>query len=738
MTSARDSESTIVPTNEPAVAVPQDSGSNALPIGTAVHEFRIVALIGQGGFGIVYLARDESLDRMVALKEYMPSELAEREGTTTVKIRSQRHAETFEAGLRSFINEARLLAQFDHPSLVKVHRFFTANATAYMVMPYYKGITLKHALRNLDEQPGETWIKALLSQLLDALEIIHSHSCYHRDISPDNILMLEDGRPLLLDFGAARRVIGDRTRAFTVILKPGYAPIEQYAEDPEMKQGPWTDLYALASVLYLALTRKAPPPSIARVVNDRLVPLSRSLNGKYDDAFLRGLDAAMSVKPQDRPQSVAAFRRMLDPGDFPAALGAWAGSRHAAADSLPRTEPPHPFAEDAELQVEIIPTARPAEYTESTSVSPVADRSALAAHASGVVQRLREALTHVGLAVAAMLALATLIVLGISIHSATKDSAPQAAADTPVDPAPAPRPDSSASSSAAILSDRAPPAQAVTEPTPKVEQPIAKRSVADPFKGARATTEARVTTGSAAPGAEPKPRVDAKAPSVAASTPAPQAVVPSPPSVPTPASSRAAAGSRPEPPRQGAALPEARVEPLAKLAPAETTPKPPPVQIAKPSEAAVPLPQAPASQQKREADTDHKNASAPVNVVTAQPPAASVMPNRGGPLPVHKSALGNYVGSFQAPVGSVTHTVGLAITITGDDGGTLTGVAKNYSYNCAGDYFFRGTLKGNELVLRSPTRAGRLGDCGFGFRGTLDGNKIEGKLGNLDVSLYKR
>ena len=238
------------PNKRARAPVSERASDNALPIGTTVHEFRIDALIGQGGFGIVYLAHDESLGRLVALKEYMPSELAEREGTTTVKVRSQRHAETFEAGLRSFINEARLLARFDHPSLVKVHRFFTANNTAYMVMPYYRGITLKHALRQQDEHPGEVWIKALLSQLLDALETIHSHSCYHRDISPDNILMLEDGRPLLLDFGAARRVIGDRTRAFTVILKPGYAPIEQYAEDPEMKQGPWTDLYALAAVIY--------------------------------------------------------------------------------------------------------------------------------------------------------------------------------------------------------------------------------------------------------------------------------------------------------------------------------------------------------------------------------------------------------------------------------------------------------------------------------------------------------
>jgi serine/threonine protein kinase len=775
MGESRDSESTIIPTKEPAAAVPGDSGGNALPIGTTVHEFRIVALIGQGGFGIVYLAHDESLDRMVALKEYMPSELAEREGTTTVKVRSQRHAETFEAGLRSFINEARLLAQFDHPSLVKVHRFFTANATAYMVMPYYKGITLKHALRMLDDEPGETWIKTLLSQLLDALETIHSQSCYHRDISPDNILMLEDGTPLLLDFGAARRVIGDRTRAFTVILKPGYAPIEQYAEDPEMKQGPWTDLYALASVLYLALTRKAPPPSVARIVNDRLVPLSQSLNGRYDSAFLRALDAAMSVKPQDRPQSVAAFRSMLDLGDSVATSGAWAGSRHAGADSPARVESPRPLSEDAELQVEIMPTANPAEYTEGKFVPSVGDTSALGTTSSGIVQRLRQAPSHLGLAAAAALAVATLIALGISIRTATKDSAPQLGEVTQADPVISPPADPSPPQAAAIRPERTQAAQPATDSAPKLEQPVAKPSAADSFKGARATTEARpipggaaasaeskprvdakgpsaadnfkgsratmearVTPGSATAAAESKPRMDAKAPSIAASTPPPQSVASGAPSVATPSSSRAAAVSRAEPPAQAAAPPERRVEPLAKSAGAETTPKAPPVQTARASESVVPLPQAPAAQQKREADTEHKSAPAPVNVVTVQPPSAPVTSNRAEPPAVQKSALGNYVGSFEVPVGSVTRTVGLTINITSHESGTLTGVAKNYSYNCAGDYSFQGTLKGNELVLRSQTRAGRLGDCGFGFRGTLEGNKMVGKLGNLDVSLYKR
>jgi serine/threonine protein kinase len=309
---------------------------SALPLGTKLGEFEIIGLIGVGGFGIVYLAHDGSLDRQVALKEYMPSELAERESTTSVAVRSQRHAEAFAAGLRSFINEARLLAQFDHPSLVKVYRFWEANGTAYMVMPFYEGVTLKQALRDLKSVPEEAWLRKVMSQLLDALEVIHGRHCLHRDIAPDNILMLRNDHPLLLDFGAARKVIGDMTQALTVILKPGYAPIEQYAEVPNMKQGPWTDLYALASVIYFAITGKTPAPAVARVISDPVIRVAQAAAGRYSERFLHGIDAALAVKPEDRPQNVAQFRSALG-------LDQWHGSsqdrrRRDAGAAVPTEE----------------------------------------------------------------------------------------------------------------------------------------------------------------------------------------------------------------------------------------------------------------------------------------------------------------------------------------------------------------------------------------------------------------
>ena len=299
-----------------------DSGGAALPFGHALQEYVIEGLVGEGGFGIVYLARDTRLGRNVALKEYMPANLATRGANHTVSVRSERHRETFDLGLRSFVNEAQLLASFDHPSLVKVYRFWEANGTAYMVMPFYQGPTLKKWLHDRGEPPEERWLLALLAPMIDALEQLHHDHCYHRDIAPDNILLLplqgtQAGagattvRPLLLDFGAARRVIGDMTHALTVILKPGYAPIEQYADSAAMKQGPWTDVYALSAVLYTCVTGRAPVPSVSRIMTDDMLPAAQAGAGRYSPMFLEAIDAGLAVRPDARPQSMVALRELF-------------------------------------------------------------------------------------------------------------------------------------------------------------------------------------------------------------------------------------------------------------------------------------------------------------------------------------------------------------------------------------------------------------------------------------------
>jgi len=215
-------------THPPTLSKPSvpSSGTDhdALPPGTRFGEFEILRVLGVGGFGIVYLAQDHSLEREVALKEYMPASLAARGAGPQITVRSSSFAETYAIGLRSFINEARLLARFDHPSLVKVYRFWEDNATAYMVMPFLQGITLRDARRGMPHAPDEAWIRSVLTPILSALELLHREGVYHRDIAPDNILLPRDGPPVLLDFGAARRVISDRTQSLTAILKPSYAP----------------------------------------------------------------------------------------------------------------------------------------------------------------------------------------------------------------------------------------------------------------------------------------------------------------------------------------------------------------------------------------------------------------------------------------------------------------------------------------------------------------------------------
>jgi formylglycine-generating enzyme required for sulfatase activity len=297
---------------------PLAAGGRVLPTGTRLQEFEVIGLVGQGGFGIVYLGFDSVLKRRVAVKEYMPPQASRVEGTAKVRVSSQQDVENFGIGLRSFVNEAQLLAQFDHPALVKVHRFWEENGTAYMVMPFYDGPTLQHTFAEKPGSTGEASLRKLLNPLLDAVALLHSKGCYHRDVSPDNILLTATG-PVLLDFGAARQAIGDATHTFTAILKEGYAPVEQYGQ---MRQGPWTDIYALAGVLRYAITGKRPVSAFMRLAEgtDPLEPLSRISAGRYSKPFLHAIDRGMALKPEDRPQNIGEFRALLERGGNPVAI----------------------------------------------------------------------------------------------------------------------------------------------------------------------------------------------------------------------------------------------------------------------------------------------------------------------------------------------------------------------------------------------------------------------------------
>ena len=301
--------------SRPAASAPAGGGEpNALAPGTRLGEFEITKVIGQGGFGVVYEAWDHALERVVALKEYMPSSLAFRHADGSIAPQSEGKSDTFQLGMRSFINEARLLAQFDHPSLVKVYRFWEDKGTAYMVMPLYRGRTLREELNTVLQGPSEAWLKTMTDGITLALHEMHGANCYHRDIAPDNILLLEGtDLPVVLDFGAARKVITDQNQAVTVILKPGYAPVEQYGDAPDMAQGGWTDVYALAAVLHLAVAGKVPPPSVGRLLSDTYAPLAgqEPLLAKFSPRFLSAIDAGLALRPEHRPQTMLAFRQLL-------------------------------------------------------------------------------------------------------------------------------------------------------------------------------------------------------------------------------------------------------------------------------------------------------------------------------------------------------------------------------------------------------------------------------------------
>ncbi|MET3439870.1 non-specific serine/threonine protein kinase [Variovorax paradoxus] len=282
-----------------------------LETGHRLDEFELLEVIGEGGFGIVYRAYDHSLQREVAVKEYMPSMLARRVGDNSVHVRSDRLTATFQAGLRSFINEARTLAQFSHPALVRVHRFWEANSTAYMAIQLYRGRTLRRLAEEEPTRITEAWLLGMLGPLLGALETLHRSQCFHRDIAPDNIFIQQDDLPVLLDFGAARKSIADLVDEVAVMVKSGYSPIEQYADDNTLLQGAWTDLYALGAVLYRAVTGHPPPSAVVRSVQDAYVPLSSLGRGDLSPAFCAAVDHTLAVHSKDRTQTVAAFAAEL-------------------------------------------------------------------------------------------------------------------------------------------------------------------------------------------------------------------------------------------------------------------------------------------------------------------------------------------------------------------------------------------------------------------------------------------
>ena len=286
---------------------------NALPNGYRLQEYELVRVLGFGGFGMTYLGFDHNLDKAVAIKEYLPSDIAVRTSDNSVVPQASEFQGDFAWGLERFLDEARTLARFDHRHLVKVHRFFEEHNTAYIVMEYAEGETLS-AYLNRKGVLTESELKAILNPILDGLAAVHRADFLHRDIKPGNIVIrAEDRSPVLIDFGAARQAVGAKSRSVTAIVTPGYAPIEQY--ESRGNQGPWTDIYALGCVCYRALTDDVPIPAMDRVRRDPLIPVSDRCKGRASHQFLAAIDHALQVDETARPQSVSEWRAEL--GDTP-------------------------------------------------------------------------------------------------------------------------------------------------------------------------------------------------------------------------------------------------------------------------------------------------------------------------------------------------------------------------------------------------------------------------------------
>ncbi len=278
----------------------------ALRAGTVLNNRYIVGrVLGQGGFGITYVAFDSQLQARVAIKEYMPSDMATRVEGTTVSVMMDTRAEDFTYGAERFQEEARTLAKFiGHPNIAGVSSYFDENDTSYFVMDYIEGVSFKSYIANNGGKVSVDETLNVMIPVLRALTAVHAEGFIHRDVTPDNIYISKDGNVKLLDFGSARYSIGDKSKSLDVILKVGYAPKEQYIR--RGRQGPYTDVYSCAACFYAALTGYLPPESLERLDHDELVPVSQAgvaVPEWLDKAILKGL----AVQPEDRFQSAAEF-----------------------------------------------------------------------------------------------------------------------------------------------------------------------------------------------------------------------------------------------------------------------------------------------------------------------------------------------------------------------------------------------------------------------------------------------
>jgi len=283
---------------------------SALPLGSILKERYIVGrVLGQGGFGITYAALDFGTKKLMAIKEYLPEMLASRDATGTVTSFAGQRTVDFNQGKEGFLEEANTLVDFkENPYIVNIHDFFEENGTAYFVMEFIQGMSLKNYVKSMGGKLGEEEANRILLPIMEALQDVHGKGIIHRDIAPDNIIVTAKGSAKLIDFGAARYSTGEKSQSLDVILKHGYAPKEQYTR--RGKQGAFTDVYAMAATYYFAVTGRVPPDAIDRTEEEGLIvphSLGIELKRSTEDALLKGLE----VQHADRYQTMAEFMQAL-------------------------------------------------------------------------------------------------------------------------------------------------------------------------------------------------------------------------------------------------------------------------------------------------------------------------------------------------------------------------------------------------------------------------------------------
>ena len=502
-----------------AVRAPAAVPGHVLPPGTRLREYEIKSLVGESACSLVYLGWDHALQRKVAVKEYMPAALAGRmPGSTSVVVGSDRQLDAVKAGMRAFLNEARVLARFDHPALVKIYRFWEENGTAYVVMPYYEGPTLKTTLAELGHVPSENELRAWLKPILNGVTLLHDGGVWHQNIGPDEILMTPFG-PVLLGFSAASHAIEAMRHTPAAALKPGYAAIEQYGSAAGTTRGPWTDLYALGAVVYAAITGIDPPPAADRLTDDRMRPLAVVAAGLYSERFLAAVDAAMAVQPRRRPTEHAEFRALM--GDFEAPeavalvpdlmqepfLGAPppVRSTEVTVPDPPPAAIPAPAAPVASVAaIEERPAAKTAPPANGADDAAPSWMQPTATHRHGIGKR---ALYGLIAGTCALIGIAALV-LQFATRPPPRGAAVPASAAVRTAPAPTPAPAPTMPATA--------PTVATTTPKPAATAPIPATTAVAPHAQGTASTTARAAR---PPSPAPRPAASTAAATTAATAP---------------------------------------------------------------------------------------------------------------------------------------------------------------------------------------------------------------------------